>query len=143
MEKIERFEGEYRWLSNFWTVKITYEGITYNSTEAAFQASKTLNIEDRRRFSKMTAGESKKEGKKLDLRKDWDSVRLKIMEDVLRLKFQDPVLNKLLRETGTVELIEGNHWHDNFWGVCDPRIGQNHLGKLLMKIRGGTHITLD
>ena len=37
------------------------------------------------------------------------------------------------------ELIEGNNWHDVFWGKCScPRCnggGQNHLGKILMKVR--------
>jgi predicted NAD-dependent protein-ADP-ribosyltransferase YbiA (DUF1768 family) len=33
-----------------------------------------------------------------------------------------------------VELIEGNWWGDTYWGVCNG-VGENHLGKLLMKIR--------
>ena len=31
-------------------------------------------------------------------------------------------------------LIEGNEWGDTFWGTCDG-IGENHLGKILMRIR--------
>lgn len=50
------------------------------------------------------------------------------------------ILKKKLLETGDAELIEGNYWHDNTWGQCycprcKNKIGENHLGKLLMKIR--------
>jgi len=37
-------------------------------------------------------------------------------------------------DTGKSELIEGNTWGDTFWGVSGV-IGQNNLGKILMKIR--------
>lgn len=45
----------------------------------------------------------------------------------------DDLKAKLL-ETGDAELVESNWWHDYFWGVCNGR-GENHLGKILMKIR--------
>ena len=36
----------------------------------------------------------------------------------------------------SVMLEEGNTWHDTFWGVdAKTGEGQNHLGKILMKIR--------
>ena len=57
------------------------------------------------------------------------------MLDILRIKFADPGLAKLLAETGEQELVEYNPWHDTYWGVCDG-VGQNKLGKLLMKVRG-------
>jgi len=59
---------------------------------------------------------------------------MQMMEELLRLKFESPELRKLLLETGEHELIEGNNWGDRFWGVVDG-VGDNHLGKLLMKIR--------
>ena len=71
----------------------------------------------------------------MDLREDWETVKIDVMRDVLKSKFS---LNSELREkliaTGDVELIEGNHWNDRFWGVCRGK-GQNHLGKLLMELR--------
>lgn len=50
---------------------------------------------------------------------------------------QHPELVGLLIGTGDKILIEGNHWGDACWGV-DTRTGQgeNHLGKILMKVRG-------
>lgn len=40
----------------------------------------------------------------------------------------------MLINTGDAELIEGNSWGDTFWGECNG-IGENNLGKILMKIR--------
>ena len=57
------------------------------------------------------------------------------------LKFQSHEdLRNQLFATGDAELIEGNDWHDNYWGNCEcPRCvsieGQNHLGKILMRVR--------
>lgn len=50
------------------------------------------------------------------------------------VKFAEPGLQAKLLETGNEELVEGNYWGDTFWGVCRGR-GENHLGKLLMKVR--------
>ena len=54
----------------------------------------------------------------------------------LRDKFKpgSELAGKLLN-TGDAELVEGNHWGDRYWGVCDGE-GQNKLGKLLMQVRG-------
>ena len=56
------------------------------------------------------------------------------MKAVLGLKFTDLELSEKLLATGDAELIEGNHWNDTFWGVCDG-VGKNWLGILLMEIR--------
>ena len=57
------------------------------------------------------------------------------MYNICKLKFiQNPELGKLLLGTKDEELIEGNDWDDTFWGVCNG-VGENHLGKTLMKIR--------
>lgn len=56
------------------------------------------------------------------------------MEQILRVKFSDPTLRKLLLDTGNAKLIEGNTWNDTFWGVCRGK-GQNNLGLILQKLR--------
>ncbi len=56
------------------------------------------------------------------------------MELVLRQKFSHPGLLALLLATGDMELVEDNDWDDTYWGVCNG-VGENNLGKLLMKIR--------
>ena len=132
--KIEEFQGTYRWLSNFWPVPIVYDGITYESTEVAYQAAKTNNRKVREIFAKLTAAESKTLGQNIIIRPDWDAVKLNVMEEVLRYKFSNSEMRRKLIATGDAELIEGNNWNDTFWGVCKG-VGQNHLGKLIMKIR--------
>src|SRR4051794_10492805 len=69
--KIDSFQGEYRFLSNFWPAEVVYEGVTYPSVEHAYQAAKTLSIEERKRIASLpTPGEAKKEGQKLIKRPD-------------------------------------------------------------------------
>ena len=132
---INSFAGRNSFLSNFFPCKIRFEGITYLTSEHAFQAAKTLDIDERKQIALApTAGKAKRMGRKLKLRRDWESVRIEIMEAILRIKFSDPDLLARLLETGTEELIEGNNWGDRFWGKVDGE-GENHLGKLLMKIR--------
>lgn len=132
---VSAFSGEYRFLSNFWPARIAYEGIEYPSTEHAYQAAKTLDVGYRNFVAGLsTAAQAKRAGKAAQLRSDWEQVKLQVMEDVLRLKFTDPDLAARLTATRGRELIEGNTWGDRFWGVCGGR-GENHLGKLLTKIR--------
>ncbi len=137
MESITSFSGENRFLSNFYPCSVKLDGIMYSSSEHAYQAAKTLDKNVRIIFHKHplpTAGQAKRLGRKLKLRPDWESVKFSVMEDLLRQKFSNDYLGKRLLETGDAELIEGNSHGDVFWGVTDKG-GQNHLGKLLMKIR--------
>lgn len=138
MTVIDRFHGEYRFLSNFYPVEVTFGGNVYPSVEHAYQAAKTLDEEDRQKIAKLkTAGEAKRYGRKVKMRPDWDHVKLNIMKELLQQKFdrdENPDLWKLLSLTGKAKLVEGNDWHDTYWGVCDG-IGANHLGRLLMEIR--------
>jgi ribA/ribD-fused uncharacterized protein len=132
---IKEFRGAYRFLSNFWPASVTYEGITYPSSEAAYQAAKTLNDKERKAFAKMRPGDAKRAGRKLRLRSDWEQVKLRVMEEIVRIKFfSNPKLGELLLSTGEAKLREGNTWGDKYWGVVG-NTGQNHLGKILMKIR--------
>ena len=132
---IDSFRDEHDYLSNFYSCPVEYDGLTYQNTEAAFQAAKCVDRNEREKFVSLSPGQAKKLGRKVDLREDWETVKIDVMRDVLKSKFS---LNSELREkliaTGDVELIEGNHWNDRFWGVCRGK-GQNHLGKLLMELR--------
>lgn len=135
IEIIKEFTGEYRWLSNFHLAAVEYEGLVYPSTEHAYQAAKTTDLELRKQFLKGTPGKAKRLGNKLDLREDWDNVKIQVMYDVCSYKFKNhnSLRDKLLNTRGKY-LIEGNTWGDQFWGVCKGE-GRNELGKILMKIR--------
>lgn len=131
---IERFDGEYRFLSNFYSIPICYEGTVYPSVEAAFQAAKTCDPEQRIPFTRYAPGLAKKEGRRLALRPDWERVKVGIMTKLVRRKFLDAGLRERLLATGDQELVEGNWWHDIYWGRCNG-VGENYLGRILMLVR--------
>ena len=140
---IDSFTRDYFFLSNFYNVYLEYEGITYCSTEAAFQATKSLDIGERMRIARMSPSDAKRAGRKVQLRPDWEEIKDKVMYDVCYKKFtnNDALhLKEKLLKTGNEELVEGNMWHDNYWGNCTCEKcknieGQNKLGKILMEIR--------
>ena len=136
MSEICEFRGENYYLSNFYETPVTYEGITYQNNEAAFQAQKCLNPKDRIQFAGMNATEAKKLGRSVTLRPDWERVKTSIMRDVVHAKFsQHPELAEKLMATGNAYLAEGNTWHDRVWGIDENRNGANLLGIILMEER--------
>lgn len=140
MQIIDSFRKPYSFLSNFSKTAITLEDILYSTLEQAYQAAKTHDVEAKKKIAATQRPDwAKRMGKRLKLREDWDDVKLGIMRELLNLKFQDEKLALKLIATGDAMLVEGNHWHDNYWGSCTCEKcagkGQNHLGKLLMEIR--------
>lgn len=132
---IDSFVGEHSFLSNFYYAEMMYDGACYPTAENAYQAAKTTNHAERKPFRYYKPGDAKRAGRRLILRSNWDEIKISIMQDVLQAKFSNRILYQKLLNTGDQELIEGNYWNDRFWGVCRGR-GENHLGQLLMKIRG-------
>lgn len=133
---IDQFKGIYEFLSNFYPHPITVEGVDFPSSEHAYQAMKTLDLDERRRIAALsTPGKAKAAGKKVKLRDGWNEMRVGVMAAILAIKFNvnSPLAQKLL-DTGDAELIEGNTWNDRFFGVCRGK-GQNKLGIILMNIR--------
>jgi len=133
-ELIDSFDGEYRFLSNFWPVEIEFEGIQFSSVEAAYQAAKTLDVIKRMVIAVLPPNKAKRAGKKLELRPDWEAIKIPVMEILIRKKFQNPELKAKLLATDDKPLIERNHWGDTFWGICNEE-GENHLGRILMQVR--------
>lgn len=124
-----------QFLSNFYPCMIEFEGQFYPSAEHAFQAAKSLDVEERKKYEVIrSASEAKKCGKSENLRPDWETVKIKIMKDILKSKFSRNDLKTQLLSTGDEELIEGNNHGDRFWGQVKGE-GCNHLGKLLMEVR--------
>jgi len=131
---INSFRGKYRFLSNFHECEIG----PFRSTEAAYQAFKSNDENVWKKFADLTPFEAKKLGNQLKLRSDWEEIKEETMYRLLLVKFASEELAKMLLDTGDSELIEGNTWHDSYWGNCICEKcgkGQNMLGKLLMKIR--------
>ena len=134
--RIPEFQGEYRFLSNFWPAEVRFEGLIYPSSEHAYQAAKSLDPAERKRIAALpTPSAAKKAGAALKLRPNWDTEKFNVMETVVRDKFtRHADLRVKLLATGDAELIEGNTWGDRTWGVFEGK-GENRLGKILMKIR--------
>jgi len=136
-DPIRMFVGKFRYLSNYYRTDVVFEGKVYRTVEHAFQAAKTLSEKERAKIrSSQDPGSAKRIGRRVTLREDWEDVKVGIMEDLVRQKFSRNFMKYKLLNTGDRELVEGNWWHDVFWGV-DERTGEgrNELGKILMKIR--------
>lgn len=147
---IDKFDGEFSFLSNFYVfdppITVTLNALnatgnvtlTVNNTEAAYQAGKS---KEPLKYQNMSPKEAKKAGRhermsKLE-RDQWDNYKkLILMKQLLKLKFDKnhPDLQQKLIATYPEELVEGNYWHNTYWGVCEG-VGENHLGQLLMGIR--------
>lgn len=137
MNSITNFRGPYRWLSNHGDSVIVFNGIKYPTVEHAYQASKFLDVIHHKNIEKLKQPRLSREYARAnanEIRADWDDIKLDSMAGFLRQKFSIPELQEKLLDTGNAELIEENTWNDTFWGICNG-IGENNLGKLLMKIR--------
>ncbi len=161
---IDSFRYKYMCFSNFSSHEVTYKGITYKNSEAAFQAQKFKDENVKRLFKSLDPSKAKALGRakiiflnpegeyyknKLpsDIRKrssefteyyirsDWDTIRVEEMYQVVKNKYeQNSCIKELLLSTGERELIEGNTWGDKFWGQV-AGVGLNFLGRILMQIR--------
>jgi ribA/ribD-fused uncharacterized protein len=138
------FQGDYRFLSNFDPTPIHYMGFEFQTAEHLYNALKTSNLQEALYImAAPTPGQSKKRGRNVTLRDNWDSIeRFAAMRSTVGAKFLgNRDLAKKLLDTGDCELVEANEWHDQVWGDCFcgeaqcEEDGQNHLGKLLMELR--------
>lgn len=135
MEAIKQFFDAYAFLSNFYNAPVSYNGLIYQNSEAAFQAQKEIRHEDRKKYTRMNPSQAKLAGRQCKLRKDWEEIKEQTMYEIVKAKFtQNEALARLLLATGDAYLEEGNWWHDTIWGVCNG-VGQNKLGKILMRVR--------
>lgn len=157
---IAGFRDEYRFLSNFYNAPVTYNGVTYKNSEAAFQAAKFLHLtsDDIRTkvspsmidgygfdltddhcvehaFADMSASDAKKLGRKLPIRPDWEDVKFDIMREIVDSKFaNNAYLKRKLLATGDEQLVERNWWHDNIWGDCACDRCKNKAGKNMLGV---------
>lgn len=138
------FRGPYEFLSNFYRYEFKYEGVKFPTSEHAYQYMKASMAEsdvDRKKILGATTPLMAKHfGKEVKCNiGEWDTRRVDVMYDILRAKFTGPLSADLLA-TGSANLCERNHWHDNFWGECyctkcANKKKHNNLGLVLMRIR--------
>lgn len=144
-EKITKFIGKHRFLSNFYSSKITCsyppvigggDEYVFETVEHAYQSAKAADQGAARAIRETsTPGDAKRMGRRIRVREEWDGIKLEVMEYFLKLKFApESELARMLLATGDAYLAEGNEWGDTYWGVCRGK-GENYLGRLLMKRR--------
>lgn len=150
---INSFAGKYSFLSNEFIAHqksgIYYEdedssGNTYlnhtfeifETVEHAFQCSKTTDRKSQIEIRDAeTARTAARLGSRVDLVDHWDDKKIDVMQRLLEDKFsQNFELKIRLLLTKDSEIIYTSK-KDNYWGVNSEGVGENNLGKLLMKIR--------
>lgn len=135
MEAIREFIDAYAFLSNFYHSPVKYRNLIYLNAEAAFQAQKESCEKDKEQYTRMNPAQAKLVGRNCNLREDWEEIKEQTMYEIVKAKFtQNKALARLLLDTGDAYLEEGNWWHDTTWGVCNG-VGENKLGKILMRVR--------
>ena len=83
----------------------------------------------------MNPTEAKNLGRTVNLRKDWENIKIGEMAKIIHEKFnQNPDLADKLLLTGDSYLEEGNTWGDRVWGTVNGK-GANNLGRILMSER--------
>ena len=134
------YNREFYCLDNFSAFQIEYDGIKYPCAEIAYQTQGFIHT-DPVIADQIMHAPSAYEAKKIahrhiqKRRADWDLVKIQIMEDILRAKLsQHAYVKKKLLETGNYMIVEDSPT-DSFWGCGSDRNGQNHMGKLWMKLR--------
>lgn len=138
---INKFRGNYNFLSNMYSCDVIWNNHLFPSVENAYQALKWGSGEYFEKCKNISAVEAKKLGKFARLSEDWYDMNKYFMYCLVYDKFtRNPELREKLIATGDAIIVEGNTWHDNFWGdckctKCQNKIGQNHLGKILMRVR--------
>lgn len=133
---IDSFQGNYRFLSNFWPARVELGDVYYPTVEHDYQAAKTNDLSIRAAIRKNpNPANAKKLGRRLTIREDWDLFKIPVMRDLLAQKFAPQSdLAAALLATGEEMLVEGTTWGDTFWGICKG-VGENQLGRLLMEQR--------
>lgn len=151
MSHIDKFEGRWSFLSNFHPCRIEHRGVLYPSVEHYYVALKVTGMQfidgkyytaaDFRELVAIipSASDVKSLGRRVKVRSDWDEKKLDFMNWGIREKFKNEKLSEMLLSTGDAFLTELNWWHDCYWGQCScakcNNSGDNHLGKILMKVR--------
>lgn len=143
-EKVDEYIGfynrEFFCLDNFSSFGFVYDGIYYQTVEHAYQSLKFKGVSpktEEKIIKCFSAYDAQKIAHEYDAekRKDWDDVKVFIMEELLRAKLaQNPYVLKKLKETENYVICEDSP-KDSFWGIGKARDGRNELGKLWMKLR--------
>jgi N-glycosidase YbiA len=129
---------KYGCFSNFSPHSIKLDGKTWPTSEHYFQAMKFVGSPDEEEVrlakSPMIAARMGR-SRKRPLRKDWESVKNRIMHEAVLAKFsQHADLREILLGTGDAKIVEHTE-NDDYWGDGGDGSGKNKLGQILMQVR--------
>ena len=131
----------YGCFSNFSPHSIQLGGKVWLTSEHYYQSQKFVGTRDQPLCQKIYNAPSPEMAAAIgrnpihSVRPDWDAVKTLIMYRAVLTKFVAYCdLTEILLSTGEQMIIE-NSPTDVYWGCGSDGCGQNHLGKILMRIR--------
>lgn len=112
-EHIRYFCGDELFLSNFYLTPIRWEGLTYPSVEHALQASMCFEPKDRLFFTIGSVKDARRLGQQIKRHYFWRDILRSVIDELLEIKFRNPILRQQLLDTGERVIAVGNNWgHD-------------------------------
>lgn len=136
-----KVQEPYGCFSNFSPHPIVMGSVRWPTSEHYYQAQKFLGTVDEWLCEQIHHASTPEEAAALGrdrhrtVRSDWGQVKCAIMYEAVHTKFQTHLdIQAILVGTGTQTIIE-NSPTDCFWGCGVDRDGENHLGRILMRVR--------
>ncbi|OZM76594.1 NADAR family protein [Pseudonocardia sp. MH-G8] len=125
--------------NNFSAHAVEFRGKLYPTAEHAYQATKCADPQGKEEIrnarSPLLAKSLANEKYRGARDPDWDSKKLAVVEEILRVKLaQHAEAREALIKSSGEEIVEDSPT-DYFWGAGADGSGQNLLGKTWMKIR--------
>lgn len=140
-ERVRFYERDFYPLSNFSAFTLQWDGMRFDTSEAAYHYEKFRYTSHNRLRGEIRWAASAHEAFKIAERNkhlrrpDWDEIKLDVMRAILRAKVdQHEYVRRKLLATGDRLLVEDS-WRDDYWGWGPNRDGQNWLGRLWMELR--------
>ncbi len=134
------YEQDFYVLSNFSAFSLQWDGIRFDTSEAAYHYEK-FKYDSPEICEEIRNAPSAHEAFKIAERNkhlrhaDWDLLKIPVMRAILHAKAdQHEYVRRKLLATGDRILVEDS-WRDDYWGWGPNRDGQNMLGKLWMEVR--------
>jgi len=131
----------YGCFSNFSPHCIYLNGQDWLTVEHYYQAQKFVGSVNERLINLIRDSQTPQEAaslgrdRSLQLRPDWEEVKIAIMRAGVFTKFITHTdIQKILLSTGDRVIVEDSPT-DYYWGCGSNKSGQNHLGKILMSVR--------
>ena len=128
-------------LDNFAPFGLTMDNEYFQTSEHAFQYLKFVDTNKevaesiKKSFSPNDARSIAHENKASRLA-NWPDIKYEKMEEVLKFKVeQNPIVKECLLNTKDYLIAECCIDEDTDWGIDNSNQGENHLGKIWMKIR--------